>query len=304
MRLKHITELAAMLRKCLAIHTTFQPPTAVFDSETVLTKVLTAGPSTSGKEVKKRGKKKAGAKKKDKDNSTDGEEISSTLINESSTQAEVSVQSQDVVSKGEEATVDLTNYRQYFRELDIKVFTILKTGLIRKAALDSQMNTKTKEELQIGLPELQFLLEDLSLKLSHSLVASAYKRRTFFKAKADRKVGFTLLDLCTPAEVARHAVDLLPCLCDHVEAACCFFQDQIADNDGLVDGPGRFSQDSVTMASCLQLLLQCILSLLSWNGFSSEEHRPLLKDALKAVVIRLSVSKDQSSFISHEDLLA
>ncbi|CAG5125424.1 unnamed protein product [Candidula unifasciata] len=286
MRLKHITELGALLRKCLSTHRNFQPPTAIFDCEAVPAKAITAGPSTSGKEVKKKGKK-AGAKKKEKENSVDGEEAPSTLIIESITQADVSVQSQNVASKSEEAAMDLSNYRQYFRELDIKVFTILKTGLIKKAALDSQMNTKTKEELQIGLPELQFLLEDLSLKLSHSLIASAYKRRTFLKAKTDKKVGFTLLDLYTPAEIAAYAVDLLPCLCDHLETACC-----------------RFSQESLTMTACFQLLLQCILSLLSWNGFTSEEHRPLLRNALKAVVIRLSVSKDQNSFISHEDSLA
>ena len=40
--------------------------------------------------------------------------------------------------------VDLGRYRAYFRELDMDVFTVLSVGLITKAALDTEMNTKVK----------------------------------------------------------------------------------------------------------------------------------------------------------------
>ena len=70
-----------------------------------------------------------------------------------------------------------------FREIDINVFTILNTGLITRAALDSDMNTKGVTELSIQPPQLEFLLEDLCRKLNHSLLATSAKRRMFLKVK-------------------------------------------------------------------------------------------------------------------------
>uniref|UniRef100_A0A0B7AU15 Fanconi anemia group D2 protein n=1 Tax=Arion vulgaris TaxID=1028688 RepID=A0A0B7AU15_9EUPU len=303
LRLKHVTELTTILKKSLAYHRNYQPPTAVFDSDAAPSPpVGGAGPSTSVKETKKKGKKAGkGKRKKDKENSAESDEGCSTLINESNTGTQGPTQ--DVLSKSDKTLVDVSNYRQYFRELDIKVFVILKSGLITRATLDSQSNTKENEELKIELPELNFLLEDLALKLNHSLIASANKRRPFNRNKTDRKVGFTLLDHYKPAQVASQGVKLLPYLCDHLEATCCFFQAQISENDGLVDGPNRFSTVSLTVASCYHLLLQCTLSLLSWNGFNSDENKPLLKNALKVMVTRMMSSKEQSSFVSQEDSL-
>ena len=81
--------------------------------------------------------------------------------------------------------------------------------------------------MSIGLPELQFLLEDLSLKLSHALITTAVKRRSFLKTSANKGAGFSSLERHSAEEVARRAVDLLPHLLAHVEDACAFYQVRI-----------------------------------------------------------------------------
>ena len=45
-------------------------------------------------------------------------------------------------SVAERPAVDLSAYRVYLRELDLPVFSVLHLGLITKAALDTDMNTK------------------------------------------------------------------------------------------------------------------------------------------------------------------
>ena len=35
-------------------------------------------------------------------------------------------------------------------------------------------------------------------------------------------------------------------------------------NDGIIDGPGAYTEEAQLMGSCLHLLLQAILAVLSW----------------------------------------
>ncbi|XP_005107672.1 Fanconi anemia group D2 protein [Aplysia californica] len=306
MRLKHVCELTTILEKCLLQHPSFQPPPASFDLENSFSKTdastSSAKPSAGGAE-KKKGKKGGGKGKKGKENL---EVSGASQLDKTNTQGSQALQkgSEEDSSDKEDQTMNMSVYRQYFRELDISVFTILKAGLVTRAALDSEMNTKATEQLQIGLPELQFLLEDLSLKLSHALVATATKRRSFLKTKSNKTVGFSSLDTYSPAEVAERAVKLLPCLLDHLEEACTFFQTLVAENDGVEDGPGRFTPEALAVSACYHLTLQCLLSLFSWNGFASDTHKPLLKEALLIVFRRMRASQDQSSFVSQQDSLS
>ncbi|CAL1539003.1 unnamed protein product, partial [Lymnaea stagnalis] len=296
MRLTQITELNHILQKCLALHPDFQPPTAIFDVDCQPVTTPLPGPSTSGgdKKVKKAPKKKKGKKSIDP---IDDVDIDDTILTRQSTTSQVASQTDH------QKTVDLSNFRQYFRELDFKVFNILNAGIITRAALDSEMHTRATEELQIGLAELHFLLEDLALKLKHSLIASASKRRTFFKVRTSKNVGYSMLDHFSPSHIATEASKLLPCLCDHLERACNFFQTLISDNDGMVDGPNRGTEEATKMASCYNVLLQCVLSLFSWNGFNSEENKDLLKEMLMVMGKRMSGSSDLSSFVSLQDSL-
>ncbi|XP_041347848.1 LOW QUALITY PROTEIN: Fanconi anemia group D2 protein-like [Gigantopelta aegis] len=301
MRLQNITDLQKKLMKCLAATQQFQPPPANFDLEDQMLKV-----SSDTAEVKKKGRKSGKKKakgKEEKENVDDSDEAS-----RDSTQMDTDKgspkESQNAVKSDnkEEICISLGNYRQYFRELDIGVFTVLNTGLISCAALDSDLNTKAVTSLQISPPQLEFLLDDLSQKLNHSLIASASKRRTFLKVKGNKNAGFHHLDQLSRDEIAGKAVQLLPALCNHLEATSAFFQTMINDNDGLIDGPGYDGDDAVLMTSCFHLLLQSLTSLFSWNGFLVTENQPLLKEALCILVGRIKTLG--STQVSFQDLVS
>ncbi|XP_062598461.1 Fanconi anemia group D2 protein-like, partial [Saccostrea cucullata] len=191
----------------------------------------------------------------------------------------------------------MANYRPFFRELDISVFTILHTGLITKSSLDTELNTKGTTELSIQPPQLEFLLEDFTRKLSHSLISSTSKRKSFLKTKADKNVGFSHLDQCTPKFIAKKVIKLLPALCEHLESSSGFFQTLIVQNDGLIDGPGSNTPEAHTVGSCFCLLLQALQTLFAWNGFLMVENKSLLKEGLTTLVSRIkTVGSTQLSF--------
>ncbi|XP_055883251.1 Fanconi anemia group D2 protein-like [Biomphalaria glabrata] len=295
MRLKHVTELVLQLETCLSHHNNFQPPLAIFDE--VASPVVvpsTAAPSTST----------AGSKKKGRKNTKKGKKCPTEDVSNANdtTFTDILDKSQDTTLLAKtKKSIDMSAYRPFFRELNFKVFAILQAGVITRAALDSEMNTKTTEELQIGLPELVFLLEDLSLKLNHSLIATATKRRSFLHRSSAKNVGFAMLDQHTPKEIAEEMAKLLPCLCDHLEETYTFFKTQISNNDGLLDAPNRWSAKSVNMADCFHLLIQCIHCLFSWSGFQSESNKSLLEKCLKVMVKRISSSQNKNSFVSLQD---
>ncbi|XP_069142684.1 Fanconi anemia group D2 protein-like [Argopecten irradians] len=284
-RLQNITELQGLLEKCLAATPNFKPPPANFDWCECPTPILQ--PVNGENKGKKKGRKGGKKKKADKENSPDEESDEnskdSTVLDKTTADTQV--------DKGTEMTdqpvVSLSSYRPFFRELDISVFTILHMGTVMDKALDTDLNTKATTELSIQPKQLEFLLEDLTSKLSHVLIASTSTRRSFFKTKPGKNIGFSQLDQYCPKKIAVKAVKLLPALCNHLESASGFFQTMIAENDGIVDGPGSNSPEAVLMGSCFHHLLQSLLSIFSWNGFLMTENRALLKEALGILVARI-----------------
>ncbi|XP_052781994.1 Fanconi anemia group D2 protein-like isoform X2 [Mya arenaria] len=287
-RLQNITELQKILLQCLAVCPGFKPPLASFDLEDEV-KVTGVSAGAAGKaEGKKRGKKPKKGKKVEAtqgdsdDNSRDSSQLNATALGtQQGTQAPESSELKDKVIPS------LAPYKPFFRELDIKVFTILATGAISRSSLDSEENTKMVTELSLQMPQIQYLMEDLCRKLDHSLLASATKRKTFFKVKGEKKVGFSGLDVLSPLQVATNAVKLMPALCNHLEAASGFFQALISENDGVLDGPGSHSLEALVTGSCFHLLLQTLLTIFSWTGFQMMENRSLLKEALGVLVKRI-----------------
>lgn len=292
-RLHNITELSKTLEKCLAIHLQFRPPPATFDWYE--NPVLNA-PVVNSSDGKKKGKKTAKKKKGNKENIGDDEsdensKDSSQLDTQNETQ--FSEKSDSV----EKPVVDLANYRAFFRELDISVFTILHTGLITKSSLDTELNTKATTELSIQPPQLEFLLEDFTRKLSHALISSTSKRKSFLKTKSDKNVGFSHLDQCTPKFIAKKVIKLLPALCEHLESSSGFFQTLIVENDGLIDGPGCNTPEAQTVGMCFHLLLQALQTIFAWNGFLMVENKSLLKEGLITLVSRIkTVGSTQFTF--------
>ncbi|KAL4226050.1 Fanconi anemia group D2 protein [Mactra antiquata] len=301
-RLKNITHFQKILVECLAASPNYKPPLANFDLDESLTPVVSTSTSNKGdsKKVKPKKGRKIVGKKVDKpgsdsdDNSRDSSQLNTTAVS-----TQVGATQNGSTELKEKSQVNISAYKPFFRELDISVFAILNTG--SKAALNTDKNTEESKELSLEMPQVYFLMEDLCRKLEHSLLVSASKRKTFFKVKGEKKVGFSNLDRFSPLQVATNIVKLLPALCDHLESASGFFQTLISDNDGVLDGPGSHSTEAVMAASCFQQILQALLSIFSWNGFQMVENRSLLKEALSVLVKRIKSS--DTSQLSYQDLV-
>ncbi|KAJ8409352.1 hypothetical protein AAFF_G00235500 [Aldrovandia affinis] len=303
-RLQNITYLQSVLERSLAATPGFVPPPANFDAESA----EGVAPPASAAPPKKAKKESAGRKRKAqaaKNSSGDSSQL------EEGAEAEESQQHPDKEKDKEKEketkpAVSLASYRPFFRELDLDVLNVLQCGLLSRSLLDSELNTRVREEVQLGPAELVFLLEDLWRKLEFSLAAT--KKAPFLKVKADRSVGFSHLQQKSAADMASCCILLLPTLCTHLENCHNHFQALLSQNQGVVDATGLDIKEHQLMSSAYQLLLQVLLSLFSWTGFSQHEHRALLKKALGAPAERLKegeadLTLDQLTRHSFEYLL-
>ncbi|XP_071810263.1 Fanconi anemia group D2 protein-like [Asterias amurensis] len=279
-RLRNITEVQKHIQTCLEETPGFIPPMATFDSDYIQS-------SPSGKRGRKTKEKKKNAAVSLDDSITGHSSTQNTTLD---TTQSGSPEKEPTTENGKAfPSIDLAQYRTHFRELDIEVFNILGCGQVSRRVVDSDLHTQEEVVLRLRPPELHFLLEDLSLKLDHALVAP--KRFTFLKTKGNKNAGFTHLNRFSPRQIAKRAVKLLPHLCQHLESTSAFFQTLMADNDGLIDGPGSHSPEYNEMVSCLNLLLKSLLSLFSWNGFQSSESKTVFEDALTVLTARTKSSK-------------
>ncbi|XP_078066044.1 Fanconi anemia group D2 protein [Mustelus asterias] len=289
LRLQNITQLQVLLEKCLAATPGYVPPLANFDLEVTEAPVTTApaAPAKKGKKGDQGKDQKSKKKQKSEDNKNSSTDSSQTEdpAEESQVQSE-NTQGKENTEEGK-VFINLSNYRAYFRELDIDVFIVLQCGLVTKSLLDTELHTKATEVVQLGSAELVFLLEDLYHKLDYMLVATATNKMFFLKVQGDRDVGFSHLRQMTPQALAQFAVELLNPLCNHLENVHNYFQVLIAENNGVVDVLGANVKEQQQMAVCYQLLLQILNTLFAWCGFSQHGNRKLLKLALGVLANRL-----------------
>ncbi|XP_075406569.1 Fanconi anemia group D2 protein isoform X1 [Tenrec ecaudatus] len=285
-RLKHITELQGILEKYLAATPDYVPPLANFDLDAFdsAPHTSTAAPPKSRAAGQKRGtKRKADGSKTS---------LADTLSKEDTlegdhTPSDKSQQEKELTKKEEEKTpLSLQTYQAFFRELDIEVFSILHCGLVTKCILDTEMHTEATEVVQLGPPELLFLLEDLSQKLENML-APAAKRTPFFKSKGNWSVGFSHLHQRSAQDIAHYITDLMPPMCNHLENVHNYFQCLVGEKEGVVEGPGTKGQEHQIMSACYQRLLQIIYGLFAWSGFFQPENHSLLYSALEVLASRL-----------------
>ncbi|XP_062977137.1 Fanconi anemia group D2 protein [Elgaria multicarinata webbii] len=283
LRLHNITELQGLLEKCLAVSPGYVPPLANFDSEALEGVPIIHNAATKKKSKGQKKQKSEGSKNSSADNSQLDE---NTDTNQP--EADISQPEKDCPEKEPGAPlIQLQSYSAYFRELDFEVFNILHSGLLIKSILDTEMQTKTREIVQIGPAELLFLLEDLCRKLEHVLIPAPARRAPFLKGKGNKNVGFSHLCQRSSQEVIECAIDLLKPLCSHMENMHNYFQAMIAENHGVVDGPGVNIQEHKLMSSCYQRLLQVFHLLFAWSGFSQHENHCLLKSGLCVLAHRL-----------------
>ncbi|GAA6215791.1 Fanconi anemia group D2 protein [Lates japonicus] len=285
-RLQNITYLQTLLEKALAGTPGYVPPVANFDGESTEGVMLsTTAPANKAKKDGTGKKRKAPGK-----SSSD----SSSLLDET-TDADETQQEQPEKEKEKEIRqgVSLVSYRQFFRELDMEVLSVLQCGLLSCSLLDSELNTKVQEEVLLGSAELVFLLEDMLRKLEFSLTAAPAKRAPFLKGRTDKSVGFSHLQQRSPKDIASCCVQLLPALCSHLENCHNHFQTLLSENNGVVDGPATDVQEHQLMSSSYQLLLQVLNTTFSWSGFSLPGQRSLLKKALGVLAERLKEGRSE-----------
>ncbi|KAM6162731.1 Fanconi anemia group D2 protein [Erethizon dorsatum] len=284
-RLKDIVELQDILEKHLAVTPDYVPPLANFDLET-----LDVIPHSSSASAKSRNKGKIRGRKQKAD---DGKASSpDKLSKEDNSECEPVASGRSQLDKeftGKEArtSVSLQNYRAFFRELDVEVFSILHCGLVTKVILDTDMHTEATEVLQLGPPELLFLLDDLSQKLENLLLPSCAKRMSFLKSKGSRNIGFSHLYQSSASEVVHCVVQLMTPMCNHLENIHNYFQCLVPENHGMVGGPGGNTQEYQIMSSCYLRLLQILHWLFAWSGFSHIENHSFLYSALEVLTGRV-----------------
>ncbi|XP_070697589.1 Fanconi anemia group D2 protein [Pempheris klunzingeri] len=292
-RLQNITYLQSLLERALAETPGYVPPVANFDGES------TDGilPSSAAPVNKA---KKEGTGKKRKAPGKNSSESSSQL--EEMTEADKTQQDHPEKEKEKEVRqgVSLVSYRQFFRELDMEVLSVLQCGLLSRSLLDSELHTKVREEVLLGPAELVFLLEDMLRKLEFSLTATSAKRLPFLKGRTDKSVGFSHLQQSSSKDIASCCIQLLPALCSHLENCHNHFQMRLSENNGVVDGPATDVQEHQLMSSSYQLLLQVLNTTFSWSGFSQPGQRSLRKKALGVLAGRL---KEGGAEMSLEQLV-
>lgn len=288
-RLKNIVELQDILEKYLAVTPDFVPPLANFDLETLHVMPHSSSASTKGRNKGKGGKKgKADVSKASSPDKLSKEDNSECEPGPSGrSQPDEVLESRELTGKEGRASVSLQNCRAFFRELDIEVVSILRCGLVTKVTLDTEMHTEATEVLQLGPPELLFLLEDLSQKLEIMLVPACTKRMPFLKNKGSRNVGFSHLQQSSAPQVVYFVVRLMTPLCNHLENIYNYFQCLIPENCGVVDGPGGNAQEHQIMSSCYLRLLQSFYWLFAWSGFFHIENHRLLYSALEVLTGRV-----------------
>ncbi|CAK6955571.1 Fanconi anemia group D2 protein isoform X2 [Scomber scombrus] len=277
-RLQNITYLQSLLERTLAGTLGYVPPFANFDGESTDAIIL-----SSAAPVNKAKKDRSGKKRKAPGKNSSG---SSSQLEEG-TEADETQQPEKEKEKEVKQGVSLVSYRQFFRELDMEVLSVLQCGLLSRSLLDSELQTKVREEVLLGPAELAFLLEDMLRKVEFCLTATPAKRAPFLKGRTDKSVGFSHLQQKSSKDIASCCVQLLPALCSHLENCHNHFQTLLSENNGVVDGPATDIQEHQLMSSAYQLLLQVLNTTFSWSGFSQPGQRSLLKKALGVLAGRL-----------------
>ncbi|KAM3877832.1 Fanconi anemia group D2 protein [Diretmus argenteus] len=293
-RLQNITYLQTLLERALAAMPGYVPPLANFDGES--TEGVVPGAAAPLNKAKKDG---TGKKRKATSKNSSG----NSSVLEEGTEADETQQEQPEKEKEKEArqVVSLVAYRPFFRELDMEVLSVLQCGLLSRSLLDTELNTKVREEVLLGPAELVFLLEDMHRKLEFSLTAAPAKRVPFLlKGRTDKSVGFSHVQQMSSKDIASCCVQLLPALCSHLENCHNHFQTLLCENNGVVDGPATDIQEHQLLSSSYQLLLQVLNTTFSWFGFSQPDKRSLLKKALGVLAGRL---KEGGSELSLEQLV-
>ncbi|KAK8726859.1 hypothetical protein OTU49_010097, partial [Cherax quadricarinatus] len=283
-RVQQVIQLQNMLSQLLPKCGSYSPPLAVFDLDTSTTlPTFTIPIAKKGKRGRKPAPKK-GKKNKGKESTTEATQMGTPAPSQPATLP--TTQPALLTLPGEKdsetpevsSSVNMNCLRPFFRELHLDVFCLL----FRKLALDTELQVKA----QLTLSEAEFLLTDLNFKLMH-VFGSTNKRASVLGSNPEKSIGYSHLDLFTPAEVAQRALRFLKPVCVHLETISGFFQSMIADNDGVMDAPGMFTEKMQPLIKVNTLLFTTVSVFLSWPGLHQEENEATLIAVLRIIAKKL-----------------
>ncbi|KAK2547498.1 Fanconi anemia group D2 protein [Acropora cervicornis] len=204
----------------LLVTPTYKPPLASFDFEDSL--VANAVSRVNGSKTKKGKKAKSGFSIKNVCKGILDRQVEAEKENANDKEDATQIDTAKNTKEKDKTTpplVSMTHYRAFLRELDLKAFGILECELVSRAVLDSEMNTERQE-----------LIQDLAHSLSQCEPPQAggwgwEDSPGMTEVRHDKLVGFSNLSRYSSKEVATFVVDLLPSLCEHLEATSAFFQE-------------------------------------------------------------------------------
>ncbi|XP_069186232.1 Fanconi anemia group D2 protein isoform X2 [Procambarus clarkii] len=283
-RVQQVIELQTMLSQFLPKCPSYSPPLAVFDLDTsAALPTFTIANTKKGKKGRKAAPGKGKKKNKGKESNTEVTQLGTQPTSQPTTQPTpqptlVQPQEKDSDTLEVPSTVDMISLRPFFRELHLDVFCLL----FRKLSLDTEMHTQS----QLSLSEAEFLLTDLNFKLMH-VFGAGHKRASVLGHGPDKSIGYSHLDLFTPGEVAQRALRFLKPVCVHLETISGFFQSMIADNDGVMDAPGMFSERTRPLMKVNSMLFTTLHVFLSWTGLRQEDNKIILTAILRTIAKKL-----------------
>lgn len=283
-RIKNILKLEQILMKILPKNINFVPPTVL-----PLVEVSTWHPPTlqttksgsTGKSAKGKGK---GKKRK----------IEESTLHTQTTQFQTETIDPIELELSTSGFTNLDHYRPFFREMDIEVHKLYSIDKVTLGPI-AESDDDDVDDPTLRPPELLFLLNDLFSKVSRVLVESKTKKGFPGKVNELKNAGFSSLDRFDPAHVANLTVLNLDYLLTHLEEIAEYFKRTIDLNDGLIDGPVIFNDQTPVLVACYEKLILIIRSLFSWNGFQARDQRILLKKGLNTVACRSNPSLKETA---------
>uniref|UniRef100_A0A2P2I1W6 Fanconi anemia group D2 protein homolog n=2 Tax=Hirondellea gigas TaxID=1518452 RepID=A0A2P2I1W6_9CRUS len=276
-RLRHLLEVEQSLSVLLPLCPSYQPHLAashIDPSNAQPPPVASASGHNSAAAAKKKTRKPKQKKKQKRSGGTDGPVDSTAVPGTAATQSsqltgtlapsQLPATHSHTGKQDERTTADLGLYKAYLRELQLDVFCLL----FKTMSLDTEMQSAGN---QLSVPEAEFLLTDLNLKLGH--VFGAVKRSsTLGKTSAGKDVGFWHLDLFSAEELATQAQRFVKPLCVHLDTISKFFKSLIDDHDGILDCSGVLNERTLPVARVQGLLLTALQHLLAWPSLYRQQH--------------------------------
>lgn len=156
---------------------------------------------------------------------------------------------------------------QYFRELDIGVFHILKTQMGETLFHKTDNgNADEQPDAQLFPDQLLFLLQDLKKKLHHKLLTCDTDKKAFPFGGTSTHVGFEKLNRLTEQQFGERVSKLIQHLCNHLESIHNVFQP-----DSALPVEDLEIEERFLLINCFEDILEVLNYMFSWRNVAKEE---------------------------------